>query len=195
MSPLIQAAIFLIDTAFTFLILAVLLRILLQWIRADFYNPISQMVLKTSNFLVLPLRKIVPAYYGIDWACVVLLLLLAFLKQGFLILLITGIWVSNAGLMFLGIADIFDMVFYIYLFSLIAITVSSWLNPAAVNPLIQMASQLTTPLLNKIRNFVPPVSGFDLSPLLLTVILVLFNILIIQVLTYQGVTLVERLSK
>ncbi|MFA6036572.1 MAG: YggT family protein [Legionellales bacterium] len=195
MSPLILAAMFLLDTAFTFLILAVLLRIILQLIRADFYNPMSQMVIKASNFLILPMRRIIPAYYGIDWASVVILIVLAFLKQGLLILLTTGIWVSNAGLMLLGMADIFDMVFYIYLFALIAIAVSSWLNPTAVNPLIQIASQLTAPLLNKIRQWAPIIGGFDISPLIFTVILVLFNILVIQVLSYQGVTLVERLSK
>lgn len=195
MNPLILAAMFLLDTAFTFLILAVLLRIILQLIRADFYNPMSQMVIKASNFLILPMRRIIPAYYGIDWASVVVLIVLAFLKQGLLILLTTGLWVSNAGLMLLGMADIFDMVFYIYLFALIAIAVSSWLNPAATNPLIQIASQLTTPLLNKIRQWVPSIGGFDISPLILTVILILFNILVIQVLSYQGVTLVERLSK
>lgn len=195
MSPLALAAMFLLDTAFTFLILAVLLRVILQLIRADFYNPMCQMVIKASNFLILPMRRIIPAYYGIDWASVVALIVLAFLKQGLLILLTTGLWVSNAGLMLLGIADILDMVFYIYLFALIAIAVNSWLNPTAVNPLIQIASQLTAPLLNKIRQWAPIIGGFDISPLIFTVILVLFNILVIQVLSYQGVTLVERLSK
>lgn len=190
MSPLIQASLFLIDTAFTFLILAVLLRILLQWIHADFYNPISQMVLKTSNFLVLPIRRIIPAYYGIDWASFILLLLLGLLKQGFLILVQTGIWVNTAGLMLLGIADVLGFLFYIYLFSMIVIVVVSWLNPTSTHPLVQIASQLVSPLLNRIRSFLPPLAGFDLSPLLLTIVLILFNILVVQVIAHQGIILI-----
>jgi YggT family protein len=190
MSPLLQASLFLIDTAFTFLILAVLLRILLQWIYADFYNPISQMVLRTSNFLVIPLRRIIPAYYGIDWASFILLLLLGLLKQGLLVLVQTGIWVNTAGLMLLGIADILGFLFYIYLFSMIVIVVASWLNPTSTHPLVQIASQLVSPLLNRIRGFLPPLAGFDLSPLLLTIVLILFNILVVQVIAHQGIILI-----
>ncbi len=190
MSPLMQASLFLVDTGFTFLILAILLRILLQWIRADFYNPISQMVLKVSNFFVLPLRRIVPAYYGIDWASVILLLFLAFLKQGALILLQTGLWVNNAGLMLLGIADILSLVFYIYLFSLIATVVASWLNTNRVNPMIQIATQIITPSLNRIRSLLPTLGGFDLSPMVLTLVLILFNILFIQGIAHQGILLI-----
>ena len=190
MSPVIQALVFLLDTGFTFLILALLLRILLQWVRADFYNPVSQIVLKVTNHIVIPLRRIIPAYYGIDWASVVLLLIVALLKQGILVLLETGIWVNTAGLMLLGIADVLTLIFYIYLFSMMVIVVVSWLNPAQDNPLVQIASQLVSPLLNRIRGLLPNTGGFDFSPMILTVVLILFNILIIQVIAHHGISLI-----
>ncbi len=189
MAQLIQAGMFLIDTVFTFFILSVLLRILLEAIRADFYNPISQMVLKATNFMLLPVRRIVPPYYGIDWASGILVLILAFFKEGALILLSTGTWGSPFGLLLLGLADVLDLLFYIYLFALIAVAVSNWLNPANVNPLIQIASQITAPLLKRFRNFLPAFGGFDLSFFLLTILLILFNILIIQTIAHLGVIL------
>lgn len=189
MTPLIQAGMFLIDTAFTFFILSAVLRMLLEAIDADFYSPISQMVLKSTNFLLLPIRRIVPPYNGIDWACVVLVLVLAFFKQGALILLSTGTFGNPFGLLLLGLADALNLLFYLYLFALIAVAVSSWLNPTNVNPLIQIATQLTNPLQKRIRSVLPAVGGFDLSPFVLTVLLILFNILIIQAIAHLGVGL------
>ncbi len=189
-----QASFFLIDTTFTFLMLAVLLRILLQWVKADFYNPICQAVLKVSNFMVLRLRLIIPAYGGMDWASVVCLLILAIIKQALLLLIETGLFVNIVGLVLLGVADSLSLLFYTYLFSLIVITVVSWLNPATINPLVQIAIQLTTPILNRIRTFLPNVGGLDLSPLVFAVGLILSNLLIIQVIAQMGVGLVAPIN-
>lgn len=190
MSPLMQAGLFLIDTVFTFYILLVLARILLQWVRADFYNPLSQMVLNFSNFLVIPLRRVIPAYYNIDWASFVLLFILAVLKQGLLILVQTGIWANTLGLILLGVADVLSLLFYIYLFSMIVIVVVSWLNPTSYSSLVYIVSQLVSPPLNRIRRLMPNMGGFDLSPLVFTIILVLFNILIVQVFAQEGLKLI-----
>lgn len=189
MTPIIQAGMFLIDTVFTFFILSALLRFLLEAIHADFYNPISQMVLKTTNFLLLPLRRIIPPYKNIDAAIVVLVLVLAFFKEGLLILISTGTWGNPVGLLLLGLADALDLLFYIYLFSLIAITVSHWLNFKNNNPLIQIASRIINPLLKRTYNYLPIKSDFDFSPLILTVLLILGNILIIQTIARTGINL------
>jgi YggT family protein len=106
---------------------------------------------------------------------------LAFFKEGALILLSTGTWGNPFGLLLLGLADVLDLLFYIYLFTLIAVAASNWLNPTHVNPLIQIASQIITPLLKRIR--------FDLAPFFLAILLILFNILIIQTIAHIGVTL------
>jgi YggT family protein len=190
MSPLMQSAVFLCDTLFSFYMIMVLLRILLQWVRADFYNPFCQTVLKMTNFFVIPLRRVIPAYYGIDCASVLLLLLLAFFKQGILILIETGIWAHPMGLLLLGIADIFELIFYIYIFCVIVLVVVSWLNPVRSNPLIHIATQLVTPLLIRIQRVLPTMSGFDLSPMVLTIILILFNMLVVEGITHYALMLV-----
>ncbi|MGA2654419.1 MAG: YggT family protein [Gammaproteobacteria bacterium] len=188
MTPLIQAGMFLIDTVFTFFILSVILRVLFEAIHADFYNPVSQMILKATNFLLLPVRRIVPPYKNMDYASVVLVLILAFFKQGLLILLSAGKWGSPFGLLLLGIADVVNLLFYIYLFALIAVTAGNWLNIAG-NPLLQIAAQLINPLLNRIRAYLPTSAGFDFSPLILAVVLILIDLLVIQFIAHLGINL------
>ncbi len=190
MSPLMQAGLFLMDTAFSFFIVVLLLRILLQWVRADFYNPISQATIKISNFLVLPLRRLIPGYFGLDWASILLLMILAFLKEGLLIAMQTGVWVNNGGLLLLALADILSLVFYIYLFATLIIAVMSWLKPNHYNPVVQIASQLIAPPLTLVRRVIPPLAGFDFSPMVLVILLILFNMLVVQVLAQQGILLI-----
>ncbi len=190
MSPLMQAGLFLMDTAFSFFIVVLLLRILLQWVRADFYNPISQATIKISNFLVLPLRRLIPGYFGLDWASILLLMILAFLKEGLLIAIQTGVWVNNGGLLLLALADILSLVFYIYLFATLIIAVMSWLKPNHYNPVVQIASQLIAPPLTLVRRVIPPLAGFDFSPMVLVILLILFNMLVVQVLAQQGILLI-----
>jgi YggT family protein len=192
MSPLIQAGLFLTDTIFTFLMLAVLLRILLEIIRADFYNPICQMVLKLSNFLVIPVRRVIPGYYGIDWASIVVLLALAFIKQAVFIFIQTQTWAHGMGLMLLGIADILELLFYIYMFATLVLVASSWLGSNALrHPMTQIAIQLTAPILNRLQSLLPRVAGMDLAPMLLVILLVLFNILIISFITHYALILIH----
>lgn len=190
MNPLLEASLFLIDTAFTLFILFVLLRILLESVHADFYNPISQTTLKFTNFIVLPLRRFIPAYFGIDWASVLLLLCLALANQAIVIFLQTGIWVNFMGVLLLAIAEIFTFAFYIYLFAVLIIAVMSYLPSVPNNAWINIASEITAPALKQIRKYVPLVAGLDLSSLVFIVLLFLLNILVIQVIAQQGLALI-----
>ena len=79
-----NTAYFLINTIFDLYLMVVLLRVWLQWARADFYNPMSQMVVKVTNPLVIPLRRIIPGFGGLDMASVLLALIIAFAKLALL---------------------------------------------------------------------------------------------------------------
>ncbi|HLF67125.1 MAG TPA: YggT family protein [Gammaproteobacteria bacterium] len=190
MSPLMQAGLFLLDTVFSFFIVSLLLRILLQLVHADFYNPISQAVLKISNFFVLGIRRLIPGYFGVDWSSVLSLVILAFLKEGLLIAMQTGVWVNSLGLLLLALADILSLVFYIYLFATLIIVITSWLSPAPTNPLVQIAAQLISPLFRAVRSKIPPLAGFDLAPFVVVIGFILFNILVVQVIAQQGIMLI-----
>lgn len=79
-----NTAYFLINTVFDLYLMVVLLRVWLQWARADFYNPMSQMVVKLTNPLVVPMRRLIPSLGSLDLASVVLALLIAFAKLALL---------------------------------------------------------------------------------------------------------------
>lgn len=188
--PFAQALFFLTDTVFTLYILAILLRILLQWVRADFYNPFCQFIVTLTNPVFVFARRFIPGYGGIDWAGIVLLLIFSFIKQAVLWFIQTKILANGVGLLLLSIADILRQTFYIYMFSTFALLIMSWLRPASHHPMLKIVYQLLTPPLKKIRQYIPDVAGFDLSPMVLMVVLVLINILIIQVIAGMGYTLI-----
>src|SRR4030067_344321 len=97
-SYLSEAAIFLIDILLGLYLIAILLRFLLQRIKADYYNPVSQLLVTVTNPLMRPLRRWIPGYLGIDWSSILLLLLIQGMELGLIALLRTGHTPSMAGL-------------------------------------------------------------------------------------------------
>jgi YggT family protein len=186
MSPFMQVLFFLTDTFFTLYILMILLRILLQWVGADFYNPVCQFIIKLTNPLFVPLRRYIPGYGGIDWAGMIALLVIAFAKQAILILIQTHTLANGVGLLFVAIADILRQTFYIYLFSTLAIVVMSWINARSRHPMLHIVLQLLKSPFNVIRKYIPPVAGFDLTPMIFIIVLIVFNILVVQVIAGIG---------
>lgn len=172
---LTQAAAFLIQVAFGFYILTVLLRLLFQLARADFYNPISQFVVAITNPALKPLRRVIPGLLGIDLASVVLLLLLKLAE--FYLLSLLGFFgrvaVTPLGLGAAAVLDLTKLALYVYLFAILIRVILSWFNPhgARHNPALGLVYSLSEPLLAPARRLIPPVSGMDLSPLAVLVLL------------------------
>ena len=114
---------FLVDTLFSLYILVVMLRFLLQTVRADFYNPITQFLVKLTNAPLKPLRRIIPGWGGIDVASLVLAFLLQFIGLG-LLLAISGAPLGVAllpGLLIATLTKLVSLLLYIYLFSIFSI--------------------------------------------------------------------------
>ena len=171
------AVIFLIQTLFGFYILAVMLRFLLQCVRADFYNPLVQFLVRITNPPLLPLRRIVPGYRGLDLASVVL----AFALQLAEVLLVTLLLDRNASvgsLLLLTVAELLKLLINIYLWSVVIQAVLSWFNPDPYHPAARVLAQLTAPLLRPARRLLPPFSGVDLSPMLVVVALIFVSLLL-----------------
>ncbi len=127
----IQAAVFLIEIIFGLYILVVLLRYLLARVRADFYNPLSQFLVKITNPAIKPLRRLVPGYFGIDWPSIILLFFIQGLEIILISLIVSGHIPSPMGLFILTIAYLLKAVIYVYLFIIIVQIVISWVNPGA----------------------------------------------------------------
>lgn len=182
---------FLINTLFSLYLIAVALRFLLQYVRADFYNPISQLVIAVTNPPLRPLRRLIPGYRGIDWPCLVLLLLLKMIELGLLGLVYSGKILAPTGLLVLSIAELLNLVTYIFIVAVLIQVVLSWVNPDAYNPVTVILHRLTDPLLRPARQLLPPVGGLDFSPVIVLIALQLFVILVIRPLSDIGRTLAQ----
>lgn len=174
-----DAATLLIETLFGLYIIIVLLRFLLQWVRADFYNPISLFIVKATQPPLRPMRRIIPGFAGLDLAALVLMLVLQCVEL-WLIFTVRDIAPSFAGIAILSVAELMQLCIYVFLFSIIVQVVLSWLSPDSYNPVTALLYSLNEPLLRPARRLLPPFSGIDLSPLVVIIVLQLGSILLVR---------------
>jgi len=184
-----EALSYLINLVLGFLLLAVALRFLLAWVRADFYNPISQFLVTMTNPMLRPLRRVIPGYAGVDWPALVLMLALKLIELVLLGLAAAGRVPAFAGLLVFGVAELLNLFIYIFMFAILIQVVLSWVNPGAYNAITVLLYRLTGPLLRPARRLVPPVAGLDFSPVVVIVLLQLSIILIIKPLLRFGLSL------
>ncbi len=160
---------FLISTIFNLYAFVIMLRFLMQLTRADYYNPVSQFVVRVTDPLLKPLRKIIPGLGGYDIAAIVLCLLTLLVK----FVLLQSLGGASIGLGGTLVASIFGaqrevgligVVFDVFFFCIIAMVILSWVSPGG-NPISGLLRTVTSPIMSPIQKFVPPVGGFDLSPL------------------------------
>jgi YggT family protein len=158
------ALIYLIGTITDLYVAAILLRLLLQWVRADFYNPLSQFLIKITNPVVVPARRIIPSIGKLDTASVVIMLLLEMAQ----LLIISQLSQAGFAFQFLLLFAVKKLLFTLlmtYFVLIIARVIVSWVASQSRHPLIPLIYQLTEPVLRPFNQLVPPISGIDLSPL------------------------------
>jgi YggT family protein len=194
---LISPLMLVINTLFDLYILLVLLRFLLQMLRADFYNPVSQFIVKLTTYPLRMLRRVIPSIGGQDTAAIVLCLVLIYGKFLLLRLLsipavqiggvmapLTG--VSYAGLLVFCIADLIALILTVFLVAVIIQVILSWINPGQYNPVIGLVHKLSDPVIKPIRRLIPSLGGLDLSPLFATLVLLVAKMLIVPPIVYLG---------
>lgn len=167
MNVVSNVTIFLLQTAFSLYIGAVVLRFLLAWVRADFYNPLSQFLVTITNPPLKPLRRIIPSVGLVDTAAVVLALGLKILEL-WLLGLLAGLRLAPWTLLVVAVVQLLELVVYIYIFSIIIQAILSWVAPASQhhgNPIVSLLHSLNEPLLRPLRRIMPQVGMIDLSPL------------------------------
>jgi len=169
---------FLINTLFGLYILAVMLRFLLAAVRADFYNPVSQFLVKVTNPLLKPLRRILPSIGKLDTSALVLMLALQMLALT-VIALLRGGQLSIGALLILAVAELIGLFLNVLLFSILVQVIISWVNPGTYNPAVSLLYSLTEPVLRPCRRLIPPMSGIDLSPLVALIGIQLIKMLLL----------------
>ncbi|MBQ4832854.1 YggT family protein [Pseudoalteromonas sp. MMG010] len=158
---------FLIDTVFNLFLMVVLLRFWLQWAKADFYNPMSQFVVKATSFAVNPLRKIIPGFAGLDFASLLLAFLIALAKVSILMYMQFHGWALQPALI-QSVLSVLSEAFSLLFLVLIVRAILSFVSQG-YNPIEAVFQQLTEPMLRPIRKVIPPMGGFDLSILVLII--------------------------
>ena len=189
--PLSSAAVFLVRTLFELYILVFALRFLLQMVRADFYNPLSQFVVKATNPVLVPLRRIFLGFGGIDFPSIVAMLVLKIIELFILSLLVTGLSAGFGTILIVSVIELIKLFVYIYIVAILIQVVISWVSPGTYNPMTALIHSITEPLMRPARRMIPPMSGFDLSPLAALIALQLVLILFVEPL-YQLVPVAIR---
>ncbi|MCL1476533.1 YggT family protein [Marinobacter sp. M3C] len=169
-----------LSIASSFYMTLVLLRFLLQLARADFYNPISQFVVKVTNPPLRVVRKVIPGWGGIDGAAIVLTILIQAITFTLVLLLYdAGAALFNpAWLLSWSVLNVAGLVASLYFWAVIAVVVISWIAPGSSHPAIQLVAQITEPVMRPVRKVVPSLGGLDLSPIIVFLILQVITVMI-----------------
>lgn len=160
-----SALIFIVDTLLSLALFVVLARLLLQWARADFRNPIAQAIVRLTNPLILPLRRILPPVGKVDTASVVAVLLVAVVKVGILLALRgygspgVQLWVQSVAV------ELVEALLRTYFYAILLYALLSLIAPGGYSPLQSVLASVCEPVLRPFRRLIPPIAGIDLSPL------------------------------
>ena len=174
-----NAVSYLINVIFGLYIGAVMVRFLLQLVRADFYyNPLAKALVTITNPALRPLRRLIPGFQGIDWAAIVLMLLVQMAETTIIVLMIGHVPVFQ-GLLLVAIAELLSIAIYIYQFAILIQVVLSWVAPDQYNPMTEVIDALTEPLLRPARQLLPSLGGLDFSPFAALILLQLTALLVV----------------
>jgi YggT family protein len=174
-----DTGIFLIDTVIGLYTLVVMLRFLFQLTGADFYNPISQTVVKLSNPPLVRLRRVVPSLPGIDTAAVVLLLILEMCRIAGINLL-SGHSPAIVGLVLLSVGELLKLAIYIIIFSIFIRAMLSWFSGAGYTPVLRLMHTFTEPVLKIFRRLLPVTGGLDFSPIAVFIVFMVVLKIVVQ---------------
>ncbi|MCZ4320778.1 YggT family protein [Pseudomonas anguilliseptica] len=188
------AAVYILQTIGSLYLLIVLLRFILQLVRADFYNPVSQFIVRATHPLLKPLRKIIPSLAGLDLASLVLAIVVQLVLMALTLMLLGYGLDDPLQLLVWSIIGVTALFLKVFFFALIISVILSWVAQGSHNPTAMLINQICEPLLSPIRRILPSMGGLDLSPIVAFLILNLIDMLVIRNLAvmtgmYKGLSL------
>ena len=166
-----QGIIYILQSLIDLYLITFVLRLGMQWVRADFRNPIVQFVLTITNPLVLPVRKFVPPVYKIDTATLIIYLILQWAATGILMQLTCAATPDPLSVLGISLIRSLRLILNVYFFILFGYVLLSWIAQGSYNPSISMLwnllRSLAQPVLEPVQKIIPPIAGWDLSPIFL----------------------------
>lgn len=172
-----SALVFIINALAQLYILVLLLRLLMPWMGIPFNNPISQGILRLTSPLVVPVRRVLPPIGRIDTATLVV----AYALQYLTILVIALMYRWTPSLLPIAITALISLVILtirLFVFAIIIRVILSWIGSSSYNPAVALIESITEPVLRPFRRVIPPMGGFDLSPVFAIILLTALTILI-----------------
>ncbi|MFN7096502.1 MAG: YggT family protein [Gammaproteobacteria bacterium] len=166
-----EAALMLVDILFNIYIFVMLLRFFLQLVRADFYNPLTQLIFKLALPVVWPLQKVLPPWRNISFAALLGVFILEVLKIIVFFSIGTFRLPHVLGAIIWGAGDMINHVASLFFFVILLQAILSWIRPQGANPVIEILYRLSALLLRPFQRIIPPIGGFDLSPIPVLIIL------------------------
>jgi YggT family protein len=162
---------YIVDTLLWLLTLAFVLRLLFQWVRADFRDPMADAIVRVTNWLIMPLRKVLPPVGKVDTATVVAVIAVALLRTFVAIALGGGAFGNVVLLVQLTALDLAGLVLRIYLFALLLYWLTSFVSPGGYAPGVRLLAQLCEPILKPVRRIIPPIGQIDFSVLWVSIVI------------------------
>jgi YggT family protein len=166
-----EAIRYIVDTLLWLLTLAFLLRFLFQLVRADFRDPMADAVVRVTNWLILPLRRVLPPMGKVDTATVVAVLAVAAVRTAALFLLTGMSFADPLSFVRIMLVELIDLTLRVYLFALLLYWLTSFVTPGGYAPGVRLLSQLCEPILKPVRRVIPRIGQLDLSVLWVSILI------------------------
>lgn len=176
-SNISSAIVFIVNAITSLYLLVLLLRFWLPWLQADFRNPLAQGILRFTSPIIIPVRRIVPSFGRLDTATV----LVAFIIQYFTVLLLLLIVGQTAGFAPVAVTAIFKLIVLsinLFVYAIFIRIILSWISQGSYNPATAIIATLTEPVLRPFRRIIPPMGGFDISPIFAIILLLAATIVV-----------------
>ncbi|MGF6089139.1 YggT family protein [Pseudomonas sp. 18173] len=180
-----DAAVFIIKTLGSLYLLIVLMRFILQLVRANFYNPLCQFIVKATQPLLKPLRRFIPSMFGLDMSSLVLALIVQMLLMA-VILTLKGFGFDWLLLVPWSVIALFSLFLNVLFYAMIISVILSWVAPGSHNPGAELVAQITEPVLAPFRRFIPSLGGLDISPIFAFIVIQLLQSWLIPRLAYYA---------
>jgi YggT family protein len=160
-----QVVLFLAETFFSLLLYVFLLRLMLQWARANFRNPLAEAILRMTNWLIMPLRRVLPPIGRIDTASLVSVYAVALVQTAALSVILAGALPGAVPWLWVAAIELLRSALWLYFWAIFIYALASMIAPGVRSPLQDLLESLCEPVLERIRNAVPAIGGLDLSPM------------------------------
>lgn len=167
---------FLVKTLIELYVMVLLIRIWMQWARCDFYNPLAQFIVKITQPVIAPMRKVIPSMGPIDTSSLLLAFILTTIKYPVLLLIQVGALSLDPTNLLVGLLSLIKSAGTLVFWVIIVRSIMSWISQGR-SPVEYVLIQMTEPLMSPIRRFLPAMGGIDFSAMVVILILYALNYL------------------